>query len=92
MKYPEKQFYLRSPEEMKARFAEVPEAIQTRWKSPKMATSKSNSGKLHYPVFYPPENHTREGYLRKLLAEGLQSRYGHYARAEGEEVRGGRAR
>lgn len=33
-------------------------------------------GRLHYPVFSPPETHTREGYLRELLAEGLKRRYG----------------
>ncbi|HEX7618500.1 MAG TPA: DNA polymerase III subunit alpha, partial [Verrucomicrobiae bacterium] len=38
-----------------------------------------------FPVFHPPEHFTREGYLRKLLAEGLQKRYGIHARAEGEK-------
>ena len=42
-------------------------------------------GKLHYPVFHPPEHFTREGYLRHLLAEGLRKRYGIHARAEGQE-------
>jgi DNA polymerase-3 subunit alpha len=42
-------------------------------------------GKLHYPVFHPPEHFTREGYLRHLLAEGLRTRYGIHARAEAEE-------
>src|ERR1041385_3932990 len=42
-------------------------------------------GKLHYPVFHPPEHFTREGYLRQLLAEGLRDRYGIHARAEGKE-------
>ena len=42
-------------------------------------------GKLHYPVFHPPEHFTREGYLRHLLAEGLRKRYGIHARAEGHE-------
>src|SRR6185312_4032821 len=42
-------------------------------------------GKLHYPVFDPPETFTREGYLRHLLAEGLFRRYTLRARAEGKE-------
>ena len=42
-------------------------------------------GKLHYPVFTPPEHFTREGYLRKLLAEGLFRRYTIHAKAEGKE-------
>jgi DNA polymerase-3 subunit alpha len=40
---------------------------------------------LHYPVFHPPEHFTREGLLRKQLAEGLHKRYTIHARAEGKE-------
>src|SRR5262249_34834305 len=85
MKYAEQQFYLRSPEEMKARFAEIPEAIQNTLEIAEKCNLESEFGKLHYPVFYPPENYTREGYLRKLLAEGLGKRYGIHARAEGAD-------
>jgi DNA polymerase-3 subunit alpha len=85
MKYVEQQFYLRSPEEMKARFAEIPEAIQNTLEVAEKCNVEIEFGKLHYPVFHPPETFTREGYLRKLLAEGLNRRYGIHARAEGEE-------
>src|ERR1051325_10047547 len=71
MKYVEQQFYLRSPEEMKARFAEIPEAIQNTLEVAEKCNVEIEFGKLHYPVFNPPETFTREGYLRKLLAEGL---------------------
>ena len=85
--YPPEQFFLRSEEEMRARFAEVPEAVTNTVE----VASKCNlelqvDGKnLHFPVFHPPEHFTREGYLRKLLAEGLLTRYGMHARAEGEK-------
>jgi DNA polymerase-3 subunit alpha len=36
-------------------------------------------------VFHPPEHFTRDGYLRKLLAEGLFRRYTVRAKAEGKE-------
>ena len=85
MKYAEQQFYLRSPEEMKARFAEVPEAIQNTLEVAEKCNLEIQFGKLHYPVFDPPEHFTREGYLRKLIAEGLHKRYGLHARAEGQE-------
>ena len=85
MKYAEQQFYLRSAEEMKARFTEIPEAIQNTLEVAEKCNLEIEFGKLHYPVFYPPESFTREGYLRKLLAEGLGKRYGIHARAEGEE-------
>ncbi len=85
MKYVEEQFYLRSAEEMKARFAEVPEAVQNTLEVAEKCNLEIEFNKLHYPVFHPPETFTREGYLRHLLAEGLQRRYGIHARAEGEE-------
>src|SRR5215831_1226433 len=85
MKYAEEQFYLRSAEEMKARFAEVPEALQNTLEIADKCNVDIEFNKLHYPVFHAPEHFTREGYLRHLLAEGLHKRYGIHARAEGEE-------
>src|SRR5581483_10321330 len=85
MRYVPEQFYLRSAEEMKARFAEIPEAVTNTLEVAEKCNLEIQFGKLHYPVFTPPEHFTREGYLRKLLAEGLQRRYGIQARAEGEE-------
>src|SRR6267143_6149914 len=83
--YLPEQFYLRSAEEMKARFAEVPEAVTNTLEVAEKCNLEIEFGKLHYPVFHPPEHYTREGYLRKLLAEGLLRRYGIHARAEGQE-------
>jgi DNA polymerase III subunit alpha len=85
MKYAEQQFYLRSAEEMKARFAEVPEAVQNTLEVADKCNLEIEFGRLHYPVFHPPDHFTREGYLRHLLAEGLRNRYGIQARAEGHE-------
>ncbi len=85
MKYTEQQFYLRSAEEMKARFAEVPEAVQNTLEVAEKCNLEIEFGKLHYPVFHPPEHFTREGYLRHLLLDGLRKRYGIHARAEGDE-------
>src|SRR5215471_13610188 len=75
MKYVEQQFYLRSAEEMKARFAETPEAVQNTLEVAEKCNVEIEFNQLHFPVFHPPEGLTREGYLRQLLAEGLQRRY-----------------
>src|SRR5437879_4843803 len=83
--YAKEQFYLRSPDEMKARFAEAPEAVANTLEVAEKCNLEIEFGKLHYPVFHPPEHFTREGYLRQLLAEGLRTRYGIHARAEGQE-------
>ena len=86
--YVPEQFFLRSAEEMKARFAEVPEAVTNTLEVAEKCNLEIKFPKatqdLHYPVFHPPEHFTREGYLRKLIADGLRKRYGIHARAEGE--------
>jgi DNA polymerase III subunit alpha len=83
--YAAEQFYLRSAEEMKARFAEVPEAVLNTREVADKCNLEIEFGKLHYPVFNPPEHFTREGFLRQWLAEGLYRRYTIHARAEGKE-------
>ena len=85
--YAAEQFYLRSADEMKARFAEAPEAVtNTLEVAEKCNLELQVDGKnLHFPVFNPPEHFTRDGYLRKLLADGMHKRYGIHARAEGAQ-------
>ncbi len=85
MRYQPEQFFLRSAEEMKALFAEVPDAVQNTLEVAEKCNLEIEFGKLHYPLFTPPEHFSREGYLRKLLAEGLYRRYTIRARAEGKE-------
>jgi len=85
MRYAEAQFYLRSAEEMKARFAEIPEAVTNTVEVAEKCNLEIEFGKLHYPVFYPPESFTRDGYLRHLITDGLRKRYGLRTRAEGQE-------
>src|SRR5215472_8849252 len=85
--YVPEQFYLRSVQEMKARFAEAAEAVTNTVEVAAMCNVELQvDGKnLHFPVFQQPEHYTREGYLRKLLAEGLGKRYGMHAQAEGDK-------
>jgi len=83
--YAPEQFHLRSAEEMKARFAETPEAVKNTLEVAEKCNLTIEFGKLHFPVFHPPEHFTREGYLRQWLAEGLFRRYTIHAKAEGKE-------
>jgi len=83
--YAPEQFFLRSAEEMKARFAETPEAVKNTLEVAEKCNLEIEFGKLHFPVFHPPEHFTREGYLRQWLAEGLFHRYTIHAKAEGKE-------
>ncbi len=85
MRYQPEQFFLRSAEEMKGLFHEVPEAVTNTRLVAEQCNLQIEFGRLHYPVFTPPETFTREGYLRVLLAEGLKRRYGLHAHVEGTE-------
>ena len=85
MKYQPEQFFLRSAEEMKALFNETPEAVKNTLEVAEKCNLEIKFGQLHYPVFHPPEHFTREGLLRKLLADGLHRRYTIHAQAKGNE-------
>src|SRR6185437_10593894 len=85
MRYPQAQFYVRSAEEMKALFSEVPDAVKNTLEVAEKCNVEIEFGRLHYPVFHPQEHFTREGYLRQWLAEGLHRRYGLRVRAEENE-------
>ena len=85
MRYQQAEFFVRSADEMKALFADVPEAVQNTLEVAEKCNLELEFNKLHYPVFQPPEHFTREGYLRRLLAAGLRKRYGIHARAEAKE-------
>jgi DNA polymerase-3 subunit alpha len=78
-------FFLRSEDEMKARFAEIPEAIKNTREVAEKCNVEFDFKTLHYPVFHPPEHFTREGFLRQWLAEGLFTRYTIHAKAVGQE-------
>ena len=82
-RYVKDQFYLRSAEEMNALFHETPDAVLNTLEVAEKCNVEIVFGQLHVPAFTPPGRCTREGYLRQLVTEGLQRRYGIHARAEG---------
>lgn len=75
LNYAPEQFYLRSADEMKQLFAEVPEAIRNTVEIAEKCNLEIEFGRLHFPVFHPPEGYTRESFLRQWLVEGLYKRY-----------------
>ena len=85
MSYVPEQFYLRSAAEMAALFNEVPEAVKNSVAVAEQCNVEIELGKLHYPVFDPPESFTRGGYLRNVLANAMPKRYGIRAEAKGEK-------
>ncbi len=85
LNYAPEQYHLRTAVEMKQLFAEVPEAIRNTLEVAEKCNLEIEFGRLHFPVFHPPEGHTRESFLRQWLVEGLHKRYTIRARLEDKE-------
>jgi len=76
MKMTDPSYYLRSPQEMAALFAEIPEAISnTVAIAERCAVDLSFKG-YHLPEFPVPAGFDAESYLGKLCREGAERRYG----------------
>ena len=84
MRYVQEQFYLRSADEMAALFTEVPDAVRNSMEIAAKCNVEIEFGKLNYPVFNPPQGHTREGYLRQFRAKGFLERYGMQVCVDGD--------
>ncbi len=87
MTYAEEQFYLRSAEEMRARFPDNPEAILNTVEVAEKCNLELVFGVDNYPQATVPEGKTREGVLRETLADALKLRYGMAVTAEGKDFR-----
>ncbi|MFR6437574.1 MAG: DNA polymerase III subunit alpha, partial [Peptoniphilaceae bacterium] len=76
MRFPSDEFYVKSPEEMAELFPYAPEALENTAKIAARCHVELEFHHLHLPHFELPEGYTNEGYLRKLVEEGLVKRYG----------------
>lgn len=75
MRFPNDQFYLKSEEEMRKIFSNIPEAIDNTAKIAEQCDVTIKFGELHLPEFHAPDGTSNEEYLRKLCREGLEERY-----------------
>ena len=76
MRFPNDQFYLKSPEEMELIFADIPEALENTNKIAERCNMEFQFGQIHLPEFRAPDGKTNEEYLRELCLEGMSFRYG----------------
>ena len=74
MRMSDNSFYLRSPEEMKTLFAQVPDAIENTLEIAERCHLDLSRKGYHLPVFDVPDGQTAESYLRELCEEGLRQR------------------
>jgi DNA polymerase-3 subunit alpha len=70
------QFYLKSPEEMGLLFPQVPEAMSNTVAIADRCNVQLDFTKRYTPVYHPPEKQAPEDYLRELVYQGAQERYG----------------
>jgi DNA polymerase-3 subunit alpha len=70
------ELYFKTPDEMSALFAEVPEAISNTLLVAEKCNLELEFGVSKYPAYEPPEGKTRAEYLRELSDAGLRRRYG----------------
>ncbi|MDD6648155.1 MAG: DNA polymerase III subunit alpha [Firmicutes bacterium] len=87
MRFPNDQFYLKSEDEMRKIFANIPEAIDNTAKIADECNVTFTFGELHLPEFNAPDGLTNTKYLRKLCEQGLSERYPETSAEEKKELR-----
>lgn len=82
--------YFKTAEEMRALFAEIPEACDTTLEIAEKCNIciKIDSTSIdRYPQFKPEDGTPRDEYLRRVCLEGLEFRYGRNAALNSDELR-----
>lgn len=82
MKYFGDQFYFKSPEEMEALFAHVPEALSNTIDIAERCNLEMTFGEHYLPNFPLPEGTTLDKYLEDKSREGLKERLAHISGTE----------
>ena len=75
MSFSNNEFYLKSPEEMKNRFKNFPEAIENTLKIAELCNVEFEFGKLKLPEFKIDGTLTHEEYFVERCKKGLEKRY-----------------
>jgi len=83
LKFDTDEFYLKPAEEMRALFAELPDACDATLDIAEACELTLEFGALHLPRFDPPEGMSLDDYLRALVYDGAVERYGEVT----EEIR-----
>lgn len=75
LRFPSNEFYLKTPEEMAAKFPYAPQALENTVKIAERCQFEFKFGEIHLPQFQLPEGKTAKVYLRELCELGLTQRY-----------------
>ncbi len=77
MKMPGEFFYLKSPDEMKEMYQDIPQAIENTERIAEMCNLKLEFGRLHLPEIDLPQGKTAQEYLTDLCQKGMRRYYPH---------------
>ena len=80
MKFSSDDFYIKAPDEMRAAFKNIPEALENTVKIAESCNVELEFGKLYLPQFEVPEGREPFEYLTVLCYEGLRRVYGENAK------------
>ena len=76
MRYQEREFHLKTYDEMHSRFSDVPEALENTLAVAERCNLELSFHERHAPVYPTPPGTTPEAMLRRLCEEGIARRYG----------------
>jgi len=76
LRFSSDEFYFKSPEEMRNRFQELPEALTNTVAIAERCNLDLSFGGVHLPRYQVPPGHTLDTYLAHLAWEGARARYG----------------
>ena len=79
MRFENDSFYIKSEDEMRELFADIPEACDMTQKIADRCEVEFEFGNYHLPEYVPPEGKSCDEYLRELCYNGLRDRYGEEA-------------
>ena len=75
-KFSTNEFYVKSADEMRAVFKDLPEAYRNTLAVAERCNVDLQFGQFHLPRYQVPEEFTLDSYLEHLAFEGLKTRYG----------------
>src|SRR6266853_1099335 len=75
-KFSSNEFYVKSADEMRAVFKDLPEAYRNTIAVAERCNVDLQFGQFHLPNYQVPEGYTLDSYLEHLALEGLARRYG----------------
>ncbi len=87
MRFENDEFYIKSEDEMKALFPDMPEVISRTQEIADRCNVEFEFGNYHLPEYIPPDGKSTHEYLRELCYKGLARRYGDAAMDPGSVYR-----